>query len=498
MQRFEYTQCIEPGRLARRLSYAGVNVPLPEVIFLDIETTGFSARNSCIYLIGLAVIEDDMCRCIQLFADTPDDEADVIAAAMDILSGYSVVITYNGESFDIPFIRERARRVGVRLNKKSITDDIRTKNAVSNDLEVIDSAMNDNCLPISNIISIDCMATKSNNVDSNLENRPDNNSENKSENKSRTKSEIDLETDSETDSKKIFSTKLESVDLYKIMRRINRLLGLPGIKQKDVERFLGIGREDKFTGGELIKVYREYIVQYKLGQDTHALLTELLTHNREDVCAMPAICAVFTYNCLNHMDDTSLFKYESCELSSEINELNRISSSEYRDSIHELLDESQNKTSSLADIDKENTIVKYIHLTFRFNAAFPVPVNLQTDGGIRIKLSGSQVKFIILVTEGTLKHFYSDYKNYYYIPAEDMAIHKSVSSYMDASARQKATRDKCYTKKAGIFVPVFGTCEHPCFKQSYNDKQSYIQYSEELFVDEKFATLYASSITSSI
>lgn len=440
MQRFEYTQCIEPDRLARHLSYAGVNVPLPEVIFLDIETTGFSARNSCIYLIGLAVIEDDRCRCIQLFADTPDDEADVIAAAMEILSGYSVIITYNGESFDIPFIRERAR----------------------------------------------------------VENSQVNRSENNSETKSDTKSEID----SETDSKYILSTKLQSIDLYKIMRRINRLLGLPGIKQKDVEQFLGIGREDKFTGGELIKVYREYIVEYKLGQDTHTLLTELLTHNREDVCAMPAICAVLTYNYLNNMENKALFSYESSGLDSNIPDESDASnfdvSEESCDSNHELLDKSKNESVNSADSDKENTNVKYVYLTFRFSDAFPVPVNLQADADIRIELSGSQLKFIIPVAEGTLKHFYSDYKNYYYIPAEDMAIHKSVSSYMDASARQKATRDNCYTKKAGMFVPVFGTCEHPCFKQSYNDKQSYIQYNDELFNDGEFAVWYAASIKSSI
>ena len=30
-----------------------------------------------------------------------------------------------------------------------------------------------------------------------------------------------------------------------------------------------------------------------------------------------------------------------------------------------------------------------------------------------------------------MKFYYSDYKNYYYLPHEDMAIHKSVSMYVD-------------------------------------------------------------------
>lgn len=57
--------------------------------------------------------------------------------------------------------------------------------------------------------------------------------------------------------------------------------------------------------------------------------------------------------------------------------------------------------------------------------------------------------------EGELKHFYKDYKNYYYLPAEDEAYHKSVSEWVDKSARIQATARTAYTKKTGTFVPVY-------------------------------------------
>ena len=41
--------------------------------------------------------------------------------------------------------------------------------------------------------------------------------------------------------------------------------------------------------------------------------------------------------------------------------------------------------------------------------------------------------------EEEMKYFYSNYKNYYYLPDEDTAIHKSVASYVDKKYRVQAT-----------------------------------------------------------
>ncbi|MBQ6551221.1 MAG: ribonuclease H-like domain-containing protein, partial [Lachnospiraceae bacterium] len=48
---------------------------------------------------------------------------------------------------------------------------------------------------------------------------------------------------------------IPSVDLLRKIRKHKDVFGLPGLRQKAVERFLGIEREDMYTGGELIAVY---------------------------------------------------------------------------------------------------------------------------------------------------------------------------------------------------------------------------------------------------
>ena len=56
--------------------------------------------------------------------------------------------------------------------------------------------------------------------------------------------------------------------------------------------------------------------------------------------------------------------------------------------------------------------------------------------------------------KGTYYHFFADYKNYYYLPQEDMAVHKSVGAYVEPAFRQKATAGNCYIKKTGTFLPL--------------------------------------------
>ena len=48
--------------------------------------------------------------------------------------------------------------------------------------------------------------------------------------------------------------------------------------------------------------------------------------------------------------------------------------------------------------------------------------------------------------DGKLKFYHDNYKDYYYLPTEDMAIHKSVATFVDKSYRQPATADNCYGK----------------------------------------------------
>lgn len=89
-----------------------------------------------------------------------------------------------------------------------------------------------------------------------------------------------------------------------------------------------------------------------------------------------------------------------------------------------------------------------------------------------------------------MKFFFDHPEDYYYLPAEDMAIHKSVATYVDKDFRKKATADNCYTKKDAIFVPQYETLITPFFKESNKDKLTYFELTRE-FLD---SVLFCASI----
>ena len=62
------------------------------------------------------------------------------------------------------------------------------------------------------------------------------------------------------------------------------------MKQKAIEQFLGISREDKYTGGQLIEVYRDYLHTHE-----KSLYDLLILHNEDDLKGMPAILPILSY-----------------------------------------------------------------------------------------------------------------------------------------------------------------------------------------------------------
>ena len=93
-----------------------------------------------------------------------------------------------------------------------------------------------------------------------------------------------------------------------------------------------------------------------------------------------------------------------------------------------------------------------------------------------------------------LKFFFDNYRDYYYLPAEDMAIHKSVATYVDKDFRKKATADNCYTKKDAIFVPQYETLITPFFKESSKDKLTYFQLTREFLDSDSLLRQYTSHV----
>lgn len=329
------------------------NLELTDTLYFDIETTGFSAKNSYCYLIGVLYKDNEDTFIKQWFLDDINTEKEMLSDFMTFLEGYTQIISFNGDGFDIPFINQR-------LAKYKIMKDL---------------------------------------------------------------------------------SFLTSIDIYKSASKLKKVLNLANLKQKTLEQFLGIYREDKFSGGDLISVYHAY-----LESKDQRLLKTLLLHNFEDVNAMPTLMNIFNY--------VNIFEGLFDITNTYINVRN-------------------------ANNDKKEFIIEgnlHNNIMSRFSFGY---------GDYYFTAYENIFKMKINIYTGGLKFFYKEYKDYYYLPNEDMAIHKSVAFYVDKDFKTKAKAANCYSKKTGNFIPQPNEIIEPFFKIEYNDKTSYIELSDDLLFDNE-------------
>lgn len=84
-----------------------------DVLFFDIETTGLSARSAGLYLIGMLTYTDKNWTLLQFFCEDVADEPAVLQAFFDLLRTKKTLISYNGDGFDIPFLRHMLEQYGL-------------------------------------------------------------------------------------------------------------------------------------------------------------------------------------------------------------------------------------------------------------------------------------------------------------------------------------------------------------------------------------------------
>ena len=247
-----------------------------------------------------------------------------------------------------------------------------------------------------------------------------------------------------------------SLDFYQFLKPFQSLFQMTHGKQKDWEHFLELYREDIYDGGQLIAVYKEYLMN-----KDEALLHNLLLHNEEDLLGMKYLLPLFSYRMLLSKD-LSLIKVSPGE------------------SLFE------KGTGSIA-------------ISCKLPLALPKPLNFSTSiGSISTDKNDSSILIISLpYIEETLKHFFKDYRNYYYLPEEDRAVHKSVGCYVERKYRRAAKASTCYIKKEGIFLPIPKTQKHygiqierypyqdsfPLYKREFKSPRSFAEF-DNLFSDK--------------
>src|SRR5690606_37355709 len=93
------------------------------VCFVDIETTGLSRINSFIYLLGMLYFDSNSSNwCItQYFIDDKKEEEKLLYNFNDFIKRFKSIITFNGEGFDIPFIKYRMNKYIQKNNIDSLS-----------------------------------------------------------------------------------------------------------------------------------------------------------------------------------------------------------------------------------------------------------------------------------------------------------------------------------------------------------------------------------------
>lgn len=289
---------------------------LKELLFFDIETTGLSADTSNLYLIGCIYYSEKGWQLLQWFADEYHEEAKLLQAFFSFASRFSILLHYNGNGFDIPYLLKKCQQYKLDNTFDAFT----------------------------------------------------------------------------------------SIDLYKKFLPFKKALGLPSIKQKKVEELFGLYRIDAFSGGALIKVYGDYIhgkILKEAPSHLEELKSTLLLHNQEDLTGLLYITPILA------LED--LLKTEPSAITASYN---------------------------------QNTLI----LSAILPSPLPLEFSISGEDGFFLECKKETGILHIPVCNNQFKLYYENYKDYFYLPAEDCAVHKSIASCVDKEFRKKATKETCYTK----------------------------------------------------
>jgi len=99
--------------LRRQLEYLGIAADWSpaDIIFLDLETTGLSS--SPLFLIGIMVVENQDLVVRQYFARDYSQERAAVSLFFQCAARHRLLVSFNGKSFDFPYVRIRAAANGL-------------------------------------------------------------------------------------------------------------------------------------------------------------------------------------------------------------------------------------------------------------------------------------------------------------------------------------------------------------------------------------------------
>ena len=118
--------------------------------------------------------------------------------------------------------------------------------------------------------------------------------------------------------------------------------------------------------------------------------------------------------------------------------------------------------------------------------------------GCHIKVEKDEGTMIVPIYEEELKYFYSNYKDYYYLPLEDTAIHKSIGYFVEKEFREQAKASTCYTRKISCYLPQWEILYEPFFKREYDSTEFFFELTDDIKKDRVLFSKYVSHILNKI
>jgi len=233
-----------------------------------------------------------------------------------------------------------------------------------------------------------------------------------------------------------------SIDLLKLFRPYKKPLGLDNLKLKTIEAYFGYKRVDRFSGGDLIEVYKNYV-----DQPDPSLESDLLLHNYEDLAGLMDV--------LYHLPLVKL--------------LNQLRVQEIPITLtYSTIENGAYHGKCLIDLPGRYHLKNpYFHINI-------------ADGELSIKIP-------VAIT--TMYYFFPNHKDYLYLVNEDYAVHRSVGQFVSKDHRIPCTKKNAYVKKEGFFLPTLKKFELPfnIYHPKDNQKECYVAI-EELVESNGFET----------
>ena len=95
-----------------------------------------------------------------------------------------------------------------------------------------------------------------------------------------------------------------------------------------------------------------------------------------------------------------------------------------------------------------------------------------------VMIKDHNVKIRVPIYNISLKYFIPNYKEYFYIPSENICIPKALAGGMDKKQIKNATKETCYVSVMGEFIPSFSNPSFKLYKESASSAKNYIMLSD--------------------